>query len=177
MVKKFLLLAAISYMLSGINGLEAKDATGDVGLNGKPVDYPNADLIYASVAEENNKTIFTAKVAGRMKENVYCEFDVGNIMIYYKGGKIFEYVGVEGGIINASYEINKNYLKIVIPKIYRNISDISVRLDMQAKNGWYIDKIPNENFRPIEKRKEGGFEFISILFIIFVAMFLKRIKS
>ena len=177
MVIKILLLAAISYMLSGMNGLEAKDAIGDVGLNGKPVDYPNADLIYASVIEENNKTIFTAKVAGRMQENVYCEFDVGNTMIYYKGGKIFEYIGAEGGVVNASYEINKNYLKIVMPKIYENISDISVRLDMQAKNGWYIDKIPNENFRPIENRKEGGFELISILFVISMFIFLKRIKS
>jgi len=152
--------------------MEAFDEEGDVIFNGKLISYPDADLVYASILQRNNTTIFIAKVKGEMKKSIYCEFNINNDwIIYYKGGKIFIYnKNSEGGEEkNAKYSIKRNVLKIFLPKTFE-IKNVTVKIDMKKGKSWCIDRITSEKWHIIEKRKSG---VIGAIFVAFIIAILK----
>ena len=156
--------------------MEANDEKGDVSIDGQITKYANADLIYASIQEKNNRYIFTIKVAGKIDASIYCEFFISNETmskrIFYKGGYIHYFTPLRGDTIlqNATYEIKGNTLKIYLPKFFNITGNITVKIDLKADDGWYFDKIPWKNFHPI-RRKTKGFEFLVYIFALVVVMF------
>lgn len=171
-----LLLFLLLFIPSALAYYEANDERGDVSLDGKRINYANADLIYASIQEKNNRYIFTIKVAGKIEASIYCEFFIFNETtikrIFYKGGYVHYFTPLRGDIIleNATYEIKGNTLKIYLPKFFNITGNVTVKIDLKADDGWYFDKIPWENFHKI-RRKTKGFEFLIYIVALFVAMF------
>ena len=154
--------------------MEAFDEEGDVILDGKLISYPDADLVYASILQKNNATIFIAKVKGEMKKSIYCEFNINNDwIVYYKGGKIFIYNknSERGEDKNAKYSIKRNVLKIFLPRTFE-IKNVTVRIDMKKGNSWCIDRITSEKWHIVEKRKSGTIELLAI-FAVFIIALLK----
>lgn len=179
------LLMIISNAVSAeFQGLEAYDEKGDCSSNGNIVDFPDGDLTYSSIKEEDGNTVLTAEVMGKFRKNIYCEFNIytseKTARIYYNGGHIFVYYDTEGGIEeNCTFKIEDNKIEIVLPWIFKSIENVSVSIDLKEGNNWYFDKIPVESFHPIseKEKKTSGFSLISLAFSIVILYFILKVHN
>jgi len=179
-----LLLIIFNGVSADFQGLEAYDEKGDCSSNGNIVDFPDGDLTYSSITEKNGETILTAKVMGKIRKNIYCEFNIYTsekvVRIYYNGGHIFVYNDTEGGIKeNCTFKIEDNKIDIILPWTFTNIENVSVSVDLKEGNNWYFDKIPLESFHPISEKEEKttGFNLISLAFSMAILYFILKVHN